>query len=326
MRKLLTLLFCLLFIIGNDYAQTNPEKQLNEKDSLNLLRELMELLDAGNKPISFAFANVGIGNRIFSVKNNALNAFQGTANLVVYSPSLGYLHKTGFGLTAGGNLLNDGTGLGVTQFSISPSFYLTGNKNFAFDISYAHYFVKDKYSSFSSPIQNDFYTAFSYKKPWVEPGLAIGYATGEYKETNYKDTVIAGIKRHFYDSVSYGLNVFSFILTVSHEFSWYAVMDKSDGLTLTPTLMANAGSGKTSIQHNTNATLLFNFLNKRGRIPKSETSKFAMQSIGLNMDLGYTIGKFNFEPQLYIDYYLPALNAGSKRVTPLFTFNIGYYF
>ena len=47
-----------------------------------------------------------------------------------------------------------------------------------------------------------------------------------------------------------------------------------------------------------------------------------MQSAGVNLDLNYMIGNFNFEPQLYTDYYLPATE--SKRITMVFTVNIGY--
>jgi hypothetical protein len=326
MRKIFYVVIYFLVLSIKCYAQTSPGNNLTEKDSLEIMNELTKLLDANDDPKSFAIANVGIGNRLFSIKNNAFNAFQSTSSKLIYSPSLGYFHKTGFGLTAGANLLNDGSGLIVNQYSLSPSFDLTGNKNIAFDISYAHYFVKDKYSAYSSPIQNDFYTAFTYKKTWLQPGIALGYATGEYKETKYKDTVIAGIRKHFYDSINNKLKVFSIMLSASHEFNWYNILNKTDGLFFTPTLMVNAGSGETAISHKTNATILFNLLNRKGRIPKIQKSKFELQSIGLNMNLGYDIGNFSFTPQLYIDYYLPAIEPGSNRITPVFTFNIGYYF
>ena len=314
-----------MLIAGKSFAQTNPDSTLSREDSLELINQLSKLLNSGYEPVSYVFLNVGIGNRLFSIKNNALNAFQTTNNRIIYSPSLAYFHKSGFGLTTGANLLTDEKGFGVNQFSLSPSYDLT-NKDISFGISYAHYFVKNKYSSFSSPIQNDFYTALSYKKTWIQPGVALGYSTGEYKEVRHKDTVIAGIKRHFYDSINYQLNVFSVMLSASHQFSWYGVMSKSDGIIFRPTLMLNAGSGKTTISHNTNAVLLFNFLEKRGRIAKSQQSKFELQSIGLNLDLDYTIGPVSFEPQFYIDYYLQAADPGSKKITPIFTFNVGYSF
>jgi hypothetical protein len=326
MYKILYLIIFISLFATSVYAQTTPPVNLSEKDSLEVMNQLANLLNMPDSPVSYVFANVGIGNRLFSIKNNALNAFQSAASRMIYSPSIGYFHKTGFGLSAGANLLNEGAGLSVNQYSISPSFDLTGNKNIGFDISYTHYFVKNKYSQFSSPVQNDFYTSLRYKKSWLQPGIALGYATGEYKEAKYKDTIIGNNKKRFYDSINYNLTAFSVLLSASHQFTWYHVLDKSDGLGFTTTLMLNAGSGKTSISHKSNAVALFNFLNKRGRVPKLETNKFEAQSVGLNMELDYTIGNFTFEPQFYIDYYLPASDATTKRVTQLFTFNVGYTF
>jgi len=113
---------------------------------------------------------------------------------------------------------------------------------------------------------------------------------------------------------------------VGHQFLWYEVLDQSDGLSLTPTLMVNMGSGKTAISHNTNAINLFRILNRRGKIDKLLESDFAVQSIGLNIDMRYMIGKFYLQPQLYFDYYIPALDPVSKRFSKLFTVNIGYTF
>lgn len=316
-----------ILIIGfcsSGNAQTKPLTNLPAKDSFEILNQLMQMLDSADKPESYVFANVGIGNRLYSVNNNALNTNQATTDKIVYSPALGYFHKTGFGLSAGANLLKDIASFGVNQYSVTPSFDLTGNKEIGFSLSYTHYFVKNKFSPYSSPVQNDFYTSLSYKKTWLQPGIALGYATGEYKEAKFKDTVIAGSKRYFYDSVNYKLNAFSLMLSASHQFLWYSILDKTDGLSFTPTLMANAGSGKTTITHKTNALTLFNFLNKRGRVPKIQNDKLNLQSIGLNLDLNYMIGNLTLEPQLYMNYYLPATD--SKRFSQVFVFNLGYIF
>ncbi|MBC7890528.1 MAG: hypothetical protein H7Z13_21860 [Ferruginibacter sp.] len=322
-KKFYLVIFFFLFACSG-YSQTSPGSNLTEKDSVEILNQLIKLLDSSDTPSSYVFANLGVGNRLFSIKNYSLNSKQSTTNVVVYSPSIGYFHKSGFGLTAGVNLLNDGGGLSANQYSLSPSFDLAGNKNIDFGISYTHYFIKNKFSPFSSPIQNDLFTSLTYKKPWLQPGIALGYSTGEYKEVNYKDTVIAGIRRNIYDSVNYQLKAFSVTVTAGHQFLWYELLDKSDGLGFTPTLMANAGSAKTTISHKTNAFAFFNFLNKRGRIPKLQTDKFEVQSIGLNLDLNYTIGHLTIEPQLYLDYYLPATD--SKRFSQVFVFNVGYTF
>ena len=324
MHKIAYFFISILFITGSGYAQNNPASSLNKKDSLEILNELMSLLDSSDKPTSYIYANIGIGNRLFSVKNAALNAKQGSTNKVIYSPAMAYFHKSGLGFTAGANILNDVNGLDVNQYSATPSYDLIGNKNISFGLSYTHYFVKDKFSSFSSPIQNDFYASLSYKRTWLRPGLALGYSTGEYNDTRYKDTVIAGIRRHFYDSVNFKLNAFSMMVSASHQFTWYSLFSKSDGLICSPTLMANAGSGKTTITHTTNALVLLGFLTKRGRVPKLQNDTLELQSLGCNLNLNYSIGHLTLEPQLYVDYYLPATD--SKRFTQVFSVNVGYTF
>jgi hypothetical protein len=315
----ITLLFA---VKGN--AQTTPVTDPVTIDSMAALKELYRLLDSAGRPVSYAYASFGVGNRLFSINNTSLNARQSNTSKIIYSPAVGYFHKSGFGLTAGLNLLNGEQGFGVNQYSLSPSYDVTGSKYINAGISYTRYFVKDKFSSFSSPIQNDLFASLGYKKSWLQPGVAVGYSTGEYNDYRYKDTVILGVRRRLYDSINYQLKVFSAMLTLSHQFNWYGVLDKNDGLGFTPTLMANAGSGNTVITHNTNALALFNFLSKRGRIPRLVTEQFELQSFGLSLNVNYSIGNFVFQPQLYLDYYLPETTA--NRFSPVAVFNIGYSF
>ena len=145
MRKIFFLFISLLLFLNKNYAQQYPGTGLSPKDSLEMLQELMNLLDSADRPTSYAFVNIGIGNRLFSIRNNALNAKQNTTNTVIYSPSVGYFHKSGFSISAATNLLNDGVGFGANQFSLTPAFDLAGNKNIDIGLSYTHYFVKDKY-------------------------------------------------------------------------------------------------------------------------------------------------------------------------------------
>ncbi len=320
MKKVFIFLTVLVIFSHKNFAQ-NPETSLSKNDSLQMMQDLMNLLDSAARPTSYAFVNIGIGNRLFSLSNNSLNAKQSTTNTVIYSPSVGYFHKSGLSISAGANLLSDGNGFGASQYFLTPAFYLAGNKFFDMGISYTHFFVKDKYSSFSSPVQNDFFASFKYKKTWLQPGISFGYSTGEYKEALHRDTIINGTLRRRYDSITYKLNAFSMIASVGHKFLWFGVLDKLDGVAFTPTLMANAGSGKTTITHKSNVALI-NYFIRKGKLPKLQTDKFEMQSVGLNLDLNYTIGNFTFEPQLYLDYYLPITD--SKRFTQVFVFNIGY--
>lgn len=323
MKKIYISFTLLLLFTNKIYSQVSDTTVLSAKDSIKILQEVMELLNAANNPASYIMANIGFGNRLFSINNNALNAKQATGRLI-YTPTVGYFHKSGLGLTAGINMLQEVKGLDINQYSISPSYELAGNHHMDFGISYTRYFVKDKFSVYSSPIQNDLYTSFIYKKKWLQPGIGLGYSSGEYKESIKKDTTINNIHRRLYDSITYRFKAFSAIFTLGHSYTWYGVLTKKDGLKFTHTIMANAGSSKTSITHKTNAQYLYNFLNRRRKIPKLHKEKFEIQSVGLSLDVNYAIGNFILEPLLYLDYYLQ--DTSEKKFSPVFTFNIGYIF
>jgi hypothetical protein len=107
----------------------------------------------------------------------------------------------------------------------------------------------------------------------------------------------------------------------------FVILDlgKNDQLVFQPTIMLNMGSSETKISHITNAPPgLLNFLYRRGKVPRLQTTKFQVESLGLNLDLSYTIGKFNLTPQVYLDYYLQ--NEDIDKFSYNFNFNIGFAF
>ncbi len=325
MVKFIVFILFSTFCSATLLAQADIKAQLSAADSAQLIAALSSMLDSVDKPTSYATVSMAIGNRLFSERNNTVNAKQGTNTTTVLTPGIGYYHKSGFNVNALAYLLNDASkGFTAPQYSITAAFDLPENENFSTGLSYTKYFVKDKFSAYASPIQNDLYGYFNYKKYWLEPGIAIGYSTGEYKQLITKDTVINNRRRFLYDSITNNLKAFSVLLSVSHNFEWYKVFTKNDAIQCTPSLMLNVGSSNTAITHNSNATFLLNLLNKKGKLRRSQNTPFQAESIGLNIDVNYLIGKFSFQPQLYLDYYLP--NTDTERFSQVFTFNVGYSF
>lgn len=317
----------LLLLLFLSFCQVSVAQQKVDTSAAALLNELSQLLDSADNPISYVSVSVGMGNRLFSIKNNALNSKRvssGSSTSFVLSPSVGYYHKSGFSLSAGNNLVDvPGKGMEASQYSITPGYELQGNSKFGVGVSYTRYFVKDKYSAYASPVQNDFYGSFAYKKLWLQPGISFGYSTGDFGDLRTRDTVINNVRRYFYDSANNHIRSFSMILSAAHEFEWYALMSKHDGLSLSLTAMLNMSSSVINITHKTNAPLV-SFLNRRGKLPRIKNEPFNVQSAGLNIDLNYTIGKFFIEPQLYLDYYLQSTT--DKKFTQVFNLNLGYNF
>ena len=329
MRTGLYCLFTFIFIVSKSYAQVQPEKNLSAKDSIDIENQLKNLLGLEEKSVSYFYASVGLGNRLYSAKNKSLNAIQGKSSVAVYSPSISYFNKTGFGIAAGANVHRDNDAFGFNQYSLSPSFDLIGNESISLGISFTRYFVKNKYSEFSSTVLNDFYSSIGYKKSWLKPSFALGFSNGAYGEAKNSDTIINGIQRNFYDTLDYKTNTFYTVFSVGHNFSWNSVFNKSDGLSFSPSLMVNAGSGSYTVSRSTNVTSMggidvFRTHSRKRRPPRTQTSQFNVQSIGLNLNLNYSIGNLTIEPQYYLDYYIGS--SSTEKTTSIFMLTVGYTF
>ncbi len=324
MQKILLSVFCFFILCSKTVAQDTTVQGQPAFDSAAILNDLMELLDSAGGSASYGLVSVSISNRIFSLRNNALNARQASASALVFNPSAGYFHKSGFSLSAGASLINQkGKGFGGTQYSVTPAYDLAGNSKWGFGLSYSKYFISDKYSSYSSPIQNDWYTYVNYTKPWLQPGITMGYSSGTYKEINQFTILATG--NTIIDTGTYKVKSFSFTASAGHGFTWQHIFNKEDELGFTPTLMMNFSSDSTESVSHTIGQNLVRLLKRRKRLRRSgDKNSFEAQSVAASLDFNYAIGKFTILPQIYLDYYLP--KTDEKRFTHTFTISIGYSF
>lgn len=319
-KKLLIVSTLMIFVLKN-YGQDST-LEVSKADSM-ALDDLMSLLDSGDASISYTSISAGVSNRLFSIRNNALNSKETSSGKIIYAASAGYFHKSGLSITTGVNMLNDINGLKPNQYSVTPAYdFLTGKK-IAFGISYSHYFIKDKYSTYASPIQNDVYSYIYYKNKIIQPGIAAGFSSGNFTEIT--KFTLPLIDREFIDTGTYKVKSFSLIASINHNFDWYSLFGKEDGFSFTPTLQVNFSSDSTeTVSHTIGRGLLRN-LKRLRRLSKFQgKNDFAAQSVALNLDFNYSAGKFSFAPQVYLDYYLPATEE--KRFTQLYAFTIGYSF
>src|SRR5436190_6934179 len=136
------------------YGQTDSltrEERL-ALDSMFKNDEFIKMMMAKEK--SYFDVNIGIGNGIFSLKNNALNAGLSVTNKIFYTPTIGYYHKSGFAITATGHVTADEGNLKIYRYAISPSYMYT-DKNIDVGVSYTR-FIDGSSTSFEiSPFKND---------------------------------------------------------------------------------------------------------------------------------------------------------------------------
>lgn len=314
MRKFLLLAILVSLCLLN-YAQTKQVKSMTTIAD-NIQDDNSSSGDS-DKISSYFTAGIAAGNRLLSVHNKVVNAKETSENVLIFTPSIVYQNKSGFNIAAGTSFLSDSIkGFSVNQSYLTAGYQLQNNDNIDFSIAYTHYFIADKYSISSSPIQNDLFTALSYKKTWLQPGIAFDFSSGNSYEVTRKNRL--------YDSITNKLKSYAFIASVGHEFSWESVFAENNNLNFTPSFLLNLGSSNINIIHKTNATSAAQLVGRKGKLAKFQTTKFAAESVGIDLDMSYTFGNFTLEPDLYLDYYLPTTTA--NRVTSVFNINLSYKF
>ncbi len=318
----------------NSYAQQSKLDSLFAKgDSTAILDSLMKdfgsFLDSLSKPKSFFTVSVGIGSGYFSFENQN-SVFLTSSRKPIVSPSAGYYHKSGLGISATGFLLLDGNNTQLYQTSISPSYDLVGNKSVGMGIAYTRYFEKDSLHFYTTPIQNEFFAYFSYKKWWVRPTLSLSYGWGGKTEYAEKQTLIWRERLNRYErgfvyiKNEESVRDLAMLFSLKKDFDFYDVLVKDDGITITPVILFTAGTQ--NFGFNTSYQYSYNIV-RANALPSnqniSDKSEFRPQSIAGILRTDYNINKFFIMPQVLFDYYLPETE---KHLNIVYSITAGFNF
>lgn len=301
-------------------VDTLSQKDKAALDSMIKNDEFLKMLNDAPKN-SFEIS-MGIGNGSFSEHNLAANA-TGVSNQVILTPAVAFRTKGGFSISVTGFITKDSSaGMRLYQTGISPGYDYFGDKVQA-GISYTRFLCdKNKYNN-KCLYQNDFYGYVRLAKGIVQPGIALGYANGNFKEVNlvlFQPQI--GPARLVKDSTDNKASYFSITASAGHDFNFYDVLGKNDEFDFTPTVVVNAGSDKTTYTHLNRAYDRIPALRNRKKV--SENNKMQLQSVGASFDFTYSIGKFFIQPNVYFDYYLPSTT--SKRFTSIYSVAAGFSF
>jgi len=286
----------------------------------SLMADFENFLDSLAKPKSFFTVSLGIGTGFFSFEDKS-SVYLTTEKKLLFSPSLSYYHKTGFGISATAFGLRDNNRFNFYQFAFSPSYDLI-KRSFSTGISFTKYISKDSLDFYTTPIQNEIFTYFTYKKWWIRPSVSISYGWGtktEYEQRKYQrlSRLLAQRNSGYYVTVENKESIRDFSLTFSlrKNFDWYNVLGKDDNITFTPVLLLNSGTQQfgfnTSYSYNATA-IRVNSLPSNSNI--SDQSSFALQSVSMVMRGSYMKGRLLLQPQILFDYYLPESDSPFNTV------------
>ncbi len=296
-----------------------------------LFRDFDSFMDSLLTPRSYSLASLSIGKGYYNYSSKTDYSISTTQKLN-YSPTLGYFHKGGLGISGTGYIVNDGENLNFYQSGITPSFDYLKNRSIATGISYTRYLTRDSLPFYTTPLQNELYGYFMYRKSWFKPSVALSYGWGSRNDYMQREELIQDLRlrrRGFtYINTEETVSDFSLMASIRHDFYWLEVFSIRDHIRLTPQLAFTSGTQKFGFNQSsstyattirTGSNVLFNTDN----VYLDDQIDFQPLSLTMYLRGEYSFGKFFFQPQLILDYYFP---ADTKNFNALFTLNAGFFF
>jgi hypothetical protein len=296
-----------------------------------LFRDFDSFMDSILSPRNYFLASVSVvrGYYNFTNKNNfSIDA----AKRLTYSPTLGYYHKSGVGITGNGYITNDGTNMNLYQVAISPSYDYLQNRDLATGISFTRFFTRDSLPFYTTPLLNELSAYFTYRKWWIKPMISINYGWGSRTDYSERETIIQDLRlrrRGFtYVNTEETVSDFSIVASVRHDFYWLDVFSGRDHIRFTPQLAFTSGTQKFGFNQSsgtyvTNLRTTNNVLYNSENVYLDDELKFQPLSLSMYLRGEYSVGKFFVQPQLTFDYYFP---ASTNNFNTVFSFTAGFIF
>ncbi len=330
----------ILFVIGNSSYSQN-EKPIVEKyvytsidttlDLYSLMEEMDEFLDSIYSPRSYLVGNLGLGKGAFNFLHNSESLLQ-TEKKYTYTPSVSYFHKSGFSMSAAGNMLKHDNKTDLYQFAISPGYDYLKNHDWISGIAYTKFFTKNTTPFYTTPLQNELYAYFTLRKYWLRPSVALSYGWGNRTDYIEREILIQDLRLRRDGIIKINstesINDFSVTASVRHDFYWLDIFSEKDYVHFSPQLVFSSGTQSFGFNQSTNiygtakrngANMLYNSEN----IYLDDQLLFQPLSFTLLLKGGYSFGKIFIQPQLACEYYFPATE---KNLNFLFSLNMGVAF
>lgn len=288
----------------------------------SLMRDFDIFLDSISARKSIVFVSMSAGTGIFSFEEQNSLVLNAEKKLIL-SPFVGYYHKSGLGISAAAYMINETTGLNFYQYAFTPSFDIM-RRNFSLGIAFSKYISEDSLQFYTTPIQNELFAYFTYKKWWLRPSISVSYGWGSsvaFEERKLQIQKGRSKKKPRVDQVSVvvrneeSVNDLSLTLALRKDFNWYDVLLENDNITFTPVVLLNSGTQNfgfnTSYNYNLPTAISVNSLPSNSNI--KDKTDFVAQSLSVVLRGNYLKGRFMLQPQVLFDYYLP--EAEDKFIT-----------
>ena len=315
-----------IMVTGEDLSATDTTIDYDE-----LFQDFEAFMDSILTPRSYFMPSLSISRGYFNFTTKS-NELLTTTPKLTYSPMLTWYHKSGIGVSTTGYMVHDEKNLNLYQFSITPSYDYLQNRSLATGVSFSRYFTRDSLPFYTSPLKNELYAYFTYRKWWIRPMVALSYGWGSRSDYQKREDLIQSLRLrprgYTYINTTESIADFSLMTSVRHDFYWLDVLTYNDHIRFTPQINFTSGTQKFGFNQksNTYGTTLLNSSNvlySTENIYLDNQLDFQPLSLALFLRGEYAIGKFFVQPQFMVDYYFP---ASSNNFSTLFSVNLGLVF
>ncbi|WP_298734029.1 hypothetical protein [uncultured Chitinophaga sp.] len=324
-------LACLLGYSQIVVGQTSLEELQRQLDSILQKREKSEVLIGigyGNNPAYGA--KTADFERPIVMKN-------------FFSPSIAYYHKSGLSGSFSGYYLFNAEQSPWFEWDLSFNYDYTKNRNFLTGISYTRYFFADSSDVPATPIKNELFAYFYYRKWWLQPGISLDLGWGSQTD-RVVDYWKIGRKRRPNNGSTETISTisgrdFNVILNLRHPFIFLDVLKFDDALLLTPSAgfilgTAHYYSNMKGFQYISRSPKIKDDIKKSkthpldplGEPASSESAArtgFEPRALDLTLNVSYTIGDVTLSPSFTI---FKPLQGEDKSFMSYFTARASYSF
>lgn len=295
-----------------------------------LFDELDDFLDSLLTPRSFTIISVGGSRRYFNTESQPGTEIR-PDKLWVFSPSIGYYDKTGLGLSASATVLREASGFNAFQGALTASYDYSEDRRLLTGFSFTRFITRDSLEFYTSPLQNELNAYFTYRNWWLRPTVSASYGWGSrtaYTEQEERIRLLRGPRRtNTVVTSRESISDFNIVASLRHDFYWLDLLSSKDHIRVTPQLTLTAGTKRYGFNQTSDSYLLkfkgSNVLYNSENVELDEQSRFQPLSVAALLKTEYSFGKVFVQPQVMLDYYLP---ADSKNLSTIFMINAGVIF
>jgi hypothetical protein len=335
MNGKVTLWFLAVMLFASAARAQQPVK-VHDVDSSSadfdlLFNEMDALLDSLMAPRSFFLVNVAVSDNYFNylTKNSFIPE---SVKKINYGTSVAYFSKSGLGIGTTVLVVNDGQHLNAYQGYVTGSYDYMKNNRFLTGFAFSHFFTKDSLPFYTSPLRNEMYAYFTYKKLWFKPCVAVSYGWGNRSDFEQREDYITSLRLVLNGftriDTKESITDFNVMTSVRHDFYWMNVLGKDDYIRLTPQVVFTSGTqrfgfNQTSSTYATLPRTGTNVLYSADNVYLDDKLYYQPLSLSTYIKTEYAKGKFFIQPQLVFDYYFP---ASDKKFTTALLMNAGVIF